>query len=341
MVDLPRTSILMPVYNGELYVREAVESILAQTYQPFELIIINDGSKDNTAAILDEYQQADDRVQLYHHRENQGLIATLNHGLQLVHGDFIARMDADDISLPTRLTQQVYALDADPDLVIIGSAYEMIGKNGEFIRIDQFPIHDTSIRWQLLFQSSFAHSSVMVRMDALRKNSLAYNTHISQAEDYDLWSRLIGCGKGANFKIPLIKHRYHPAQTSQLYTTVVRDTADKISQLNMSKLGVTPSLEEVKVLRDWFYRFPRRLDQKDLKYCRPLIQNLLSFSSQPGLDASIVSRIRSRWVLHMLVSTPISLWKGLWAMGLPRLARPGDIPTIFKLVFEHMLRSSR
>jgi glycosyltransferase involved in cell wall biosynthesis len=341
MIDQPHVSILMPVYNGELFVREAVESILTQTFQVFELIVIDDGSIDNSAAILAKYQQADDRVRLYRQPKNQGLVTTLNHGLQLVRGDFLARMDADDLSLPERLAQQVDALDADPALVIVGSAYELIGVKGEFLRIDRYPAHDTSIRWQMLFHNSFAHSSVMVRMTALRRNDLGYNTQLVHAEDYDLWSRLLGYGKGANFEIPLIKHRQHSAQLTQAYPTMVRDAGDQICQQNLNKLNVTLSLDEVKTLRDWYYRFPSRIDQTNLKLCQSLIQILLAYCSEPGLDAKIISHIRSRYILHMLKATPIHLWNDLWAAGLPQLARPNDILTMLRLVFGHLLRTSK
>jgi glycosyltransferase involved in cell wall biosynthesis len=341
MVDQPRVSVLLPVYNGELYLRDAVESILTQTYQPFELIVIDDGSIDNSAAILTEYQQTDKRVQLYHHTENQGLAATLNHGLLLARGDFLARMDADDLSLPERLAQQVDALDADPALVIVGSAYELIGVKGEFLRIDRYPAHDTSIRWQMLFHNSFAHSSVFVRMDALRTNNLTYDAQMLHAEDYDLWSRLLGYGKGANFKSPLIKHRHHPAQITQSHPTMVHDTADKISQLNLGRLDVTLALDELKILRDWYYRFPSKIDQTNFKLCQSLIQILLAYCSEPGLNAKIISHIRSRNILHILKATPLSLWKDLWAAGLLRLARPNDILTMLMLLFGHFLPTSK
>ena len=339
MIDPPRVSILLPVYNGELFVREAIASILAQTFQTYELIVIDDGSTDNSAVIVVEYQKADDRVQLYRQPNNQGLIATLNHGLQLVRGDYLARMDADDLSLPDRLTQQVHALDEDPTLVIIGSAYELIGPKGDFKRIDRFPVHDTSIRWQLLFNSSFAHSSVMVRMDALRRNGLGYNPQSVHAEDYDLWSRLLGYGKGANIEIPLIKRRQHPSQLTQTNSNLVLEAGDQISQRNLSKLHVTLSLDDVRTLRDWYRKFPLRFNQADLKLCRSLIQILLAYCSEPGLNAEIVSHIRSRNILHILKATPLSLWKDLWTAGLSRLARPSDIPTMFKLAFGHLLRS--
>jgi glycosyltransferase involved in cell wall biosynthesis len=103
MIDKPRVSVLIPVFNGELFIREAVDSILAQTFPDFELIIIDDGSTDNTATILERYQHVDARIRLFTHTKNQGLIATLNHGLQLIRGEYLAQMHADDISVADRL----------------------------------------------------------------------------------------------------------------------------------------------------------------------------------------------------------------------------------------------
>jgi glycosyltransferase involved in cell wall biosynthesis len=341
MIENPRVSILLPVYNSELYIREAVESILAQTFSNLELIIINDGSTDRSVEILDEYQTVDDRIRLYQHPQNQGLIATLNHGLQLVRGEYLAQMHADDISLPERIMRQVHALDADPDLVIVGSAYELITQQGEFIRVDRLPVPDTSIRWHLLFHSSFAHPSVMMRIDVLRRNNLTYNPQMILAEDYDLWSRLIGYGKGTNIDFPLIKYRQHPTQGSKLNPTELSNNADKISQQNLDGLGITLSIEDVKILRNWYYRFPSRLHDADIHSCRSLLRILSAFCLQPGLDSKITSQIRSRTVLKMTKAVPPGLWRDFWSMGLLRIIQPKDILMMFSLAVRHVIRSPK
>jgi glycosyltransferase involved in cell wall biosynthesis len=339
MDDRPRVSVLLPVYNGELYVRDAVESVLAQTFQKYELVIIDDGSTDQTAAILDGYQQLNSCIRLYHHAKNQGLIATLNHGLDLVRGEYLARIDADDISLPDRFTQQVHILDADPDLVIIGSAYELIGAQGEVLRIDRHPQNDTSIRWKLLFQCSFAHPSVMIRIETLRKGNLKYDVNMLHGEDYDLWSRLLNYGKGGNIGVPLIQHRVHSAQLTQLFPAAIHDIADQISQQNLLKLNITIPIEEVKTLRSWYNRFPTRLNQADQKLTRSLIHIVQEFYREPGLDLQIASQIRVRVAMRLLKATPLSLWKYLWMNDLPKILRPNDTPIMFKLAITYLLRS--
>src|SRR5207237_7493623 len=132
MLQAPRVSVLLPVWNGEAFLEQAMESILRQTLSSFELIVIDDGSTDRTAAIADEFASRDDRVRVLR-RPHEGLSATLNAGIAAARGEYVARMDADDISVPDRLQKQVAYLDAHPGSVALGTWIEVLAEETRHI----------------------------------------------------------------------------------------------------------------------------------------------------------------------------------------------------------------
>lgn len=198
-------SVIMPIYNGELYLREAIESILNQTYSDFELICIDDGSTDNTLNILNEYSAIDDRVIIVS-RENKGLIHTLNEGLSRAKYDFIARMDADDISHEDRFIVQVNYLKAHLDVAVVGCAYEYIDENAKVIGVRKAYESDFLLKSICLLGSPFAHPGVMINRTLL-SNELYYNSDFKHAEDYELWVRLARKFKLGSINKVLLKYR--------------------------------------------------------------------------------------------------------------------------------------
>jgi glycosyltransferase involved in cell wall biosynthesis len=205
----PKISVLMPVYNGERYLKQAIDSILSQTFRDFEFLIINDGSTDATVEIITSY--TDTRIRLIHNDTNLGLIATLNRGLDLAYGEYIARMDCDDISLPKRLAKQVSFMDRNSDVGICGTWIQFIGSN----RIKKYPLTHEAIKCNLLFDSSMAHPSVMIRKGMLIKHNLYYEINYQDAEDYKLWTRCVDVFKLANIPEVLVKYRLHVDQASK------------------------------------------------------------------------------------------------------------------------------
>jgi GT2 family glycosyltransferase len=210
----PAVTVLMPVHNGEPFLNGALGSILGQTYCDFEFVIIDDGSTDATPGILAEHQRRDRRI-VMHRQDSQGLIAALNRGLSLARGAFIARMDSDDIALPTRLAEQVRFLSNHPDVAILGTAYWLIDQNGRHVDLKRFPTSDLHIRWANLLAPAFAHSTVMIRRDLLLKNALWYDP-ACEVEDYDLWRRVLRHGHGANLAKALLEYRDHAGSISNL-----------------------------------------------------------------------------------------------------------------------------
>jgi glycosyltransferase involved in cell wall biosynthesis len=200
--SLPLVSVVMPVHNGALYLSDAIKSILSQTYPHFELIIINDGSSDNSEYIINAFN--DSRIKYHVFNKQQGIVAALNFGLTLAKGDFIARMDADDISLKHRLAKQVEMLLNNPEIAILGTQY--IGING---RSRDLPILHDDIIWHTLNASPFVHPSVMFRTSFIKLNSIRYNVDYQFAEDLALWVECFSLTRMANLNERLIKYRYH------------------------------------------------------------------------------------------------------------------------------------
>lgn len=211
---LPLVSVVMSVYNAEEYLAEAIDSILKQEFTDFEFIIINDGSTDNSFSIIDEFKSLDKRI-IFISRENKGLIASLNEGICLAKGWFIARMDADDISLPGRLKEQVTFLINNPNVGICGSWAEVFGDNIPQ-RLMKHPASTKELKPKLLFSVCFAHPTVLLRKNVLDNFSLKYSEDAHSVEDYELWTRLIKHTEVANIQKVLLRYRYVETSVSRI-----------------------------------------------------------------------------------------------------------------------------
>jgi glycosyltransferase involved in cell wall biosynthesis len=213
---MSKVSILLPVYNGEKFLREAIESILSQTFTDFEFIIMDDGSTDGTSAILDHYERLDDRIHIHHH-EHQGLIASLNRGCHIAQGKYLARMDADDVSLPERLAKQVEYLEAHPEVGVLGCGVQVIDGDRKKIRIFQFPAEHGVLRFRLCFFNALtlAHPAVMMRRELLERVG-GYNPDMVHSEDYELWSRLCGLTRMSNLRDTLFYLRKHESNLTMV-----------------------------------------------------------------------------------------------------------------------------
>lgn len=201
----PKVTVLMPVYNGEKYLKEAITSILSQTFNDFEFLIIDDGSTDSSVDIINSY--SDYRINLVRNSQNHGLIYTLNKGLDIAKGDYIARMDCDDISAPERLQKQVLFLDENSSVDICGSWIHSFGEN--INNLWKTKANDGEIRSELIFNSSIAHATVVFRNKSLSKYNLRYNDRHQHAEDYGLWVSATRFLKFANLQEALYKYRRH------------------------------------------------------------------------------------------------------------------------------------
>ena len=204
----PAISVVLPVCNAEAYVREAVESILAQSFTDFELIAIDDGSTDGSGAILRDLAARDARIVLTE-RPNGGLVSALNEGIEMARADLIARMDADDVSMPERFALQHARMVQEPELAVLGSFFHIMDRDGNIIRLyDDLPLTPAEAR-SAVGGFLVAHPAVMMRRDAVLKAG-GYRKAFSHAEDYDLWLRMSDLGYAiANLSQPLLNWREH------------------------------------------------------------------------------------------------------------------------------------
>lgn len=202
----PRVSVVMPVYNEERFLREAVDSILSQTFTDFEFIIIDDGSTDGTPDILAQYAQRDSRVRVFR-QENSGLVRSLNRAVALSRGEYVARMDADDISLPKRLATQVRWLDSNPEIASLATRTDEIDENGRVVKRGDRYVGSAFIRRTLLRGYSILyHGSVMFRRVCFDRVG-GYREEFKRAEDYDLWLRMTDHYSLDNVPEILYQHR--------------------------------------------------------------------------------------------------------------------------------------
>ncbi len=201
----PTVTVLMAVWNGEAYLREAVDSILAQTYTDFELLVVDDCSTDSTPAILSDYAARDPRVRVLRNERNLTASPSLNRGLDEARGQYIARHDADDVSRPTRLAAEVAFFDAHPDHVLVGCHFDVIDAQGTWSKLIDVPSDDEAICAAFLYGNVLAHGSVMFRAGFSER----YTPGILCSDDYDLWTRLVLRGKVAALPLALYRWRNH------------------------------------------------------------------------------------------------------------------------------------
>lgn len=245
-IKKPLVSVLMACYNSERYLKSAVDSILGQTYKNFEFIIINDGSTDRSLEILKSY--TDSRIYLVNNEVNRGHTYSLNSGIKISKGKYIARMDSDDVSLPFRLTKQVEFMENNPDIAACGSWTKTIGKNKG--QVNKYLTNPEDIKANLLFYTSLSHPTVILRKSALLKHNLTYSIDIDRdenSEDYALWVKLAQFEKLSNIPEVLLKFRVHNTNVSSIFKEKNRLSASEIRRRQLATLGLSPADEEMSI----------------------------------------------------------------------------------------------
>jgi glycosyltransferase involved in cell wall biosynthesis len=204
------------MFNAARYVRQSVDSMLRQSFSDFELIVIDDGSTDGSGDIVSEY--SDTRIVLFR-QENQGLVASLNRGIAQSRGTYIARQDADDISLPSRLEKQVRFLDSHPEVAVVGAWAEVFNLQEQGVRFLRHPPDTSTLKFHLLFGCPFVHTSVMLRRSALDDVGGSYSTDPERQppEDRELWTRLALHHDLANIPEVLVRYREVDGSLSRLF----------------------------------------------------------------------------------------------------------------------------
>lgn len=288
----PKITVLMPVFNCEKYLRDAIESILNQTFADFELLIINDGSTDSTFDIIASYK--DDRIKVIHNERNLGISVSRNRGIQGAHSGLIAIMDADDKSRPERLERQYAYFKTHPECSFLGSHYVVIDDEGVERSLGRSPLYHESILFHLCFGNCLAHSSMMFVKDAITALG-GYDETLSFAEDYDLWARAMPRYKFAVIPQPLILYR------SNVEGSASRRHSDKqifFAFCASKKLlkALCPEAENVEDVLDLIYysyspHLSRELKKEGirfLKYVRKRILRNASFSFKQRREMNII-----------------------------------------------------
>jgi len=230
----PKISVLMPVYNGEKYLKEAIESVLHQTFSDFEFLILDDGSTDKSAEIIQSY--ADSRIVFLQNEKNLGIVKTLNHGLDAARGEFVARMDADDVSLSERLKTQLQFLEAHGEFVLCGSAVEVVDEKSDILRTYVPFLDDATLRMALALHNNFTHGAVMMRKDAVMQVG-KYSEQAYLVEDYDLWIRLSRVGKICNLPQILYQWQENPLGECSRNAAKQKKAAQKIANEYWNSFG--------------------------------------------------------------------------------------------------------
>jgi Glycosyl transferase family 2 len=283
-----KVSVVMPIYNASKYIRAAAFSILTQTYKDLELIAIDDGSTDGTTAILEEIAASDRRVRLTV-RENRGLVASLNQGFGLAQGALIARMDADDVAYPERLSMQVELFKQNPELCLLGMGADYLYPGNYLIKSKTQPSTHEDVRIESMFHNMFIHPTVMLNNNIISANNIRYSEGNPLNEDHELWSRIVTdhiaiivgeTGLAWRQQHGSVRTRHFRAQTISSIALVQRDLARNgiatdisvLSQLTahggpLTKLQAAQLQEAIKNL--WSYR--------------------LAFSSSPAFERGFAS----------------------------------------------------
>src|SRR3989344_7437597 len=313
----PLVTVLMPVYNGKKYLREAIKSILNQTFRDFEFLIINDGSTDKSAEIIKSFNDA--RIRLERNETNLGLIKTLNKGLGLAKGKYIARMDCDDISLPKRLSIQVNFMEKHPEIDVCGSWVKVMGLKQEFV--NKYPQNHEEARAYLLFNTPFAHPSVIIRKEVMEKHKLKYDENYKHAEDYELWSRIINYAKVSNIPKVLLHYRMHDESVSKKNSSAQAENSNRVRIRLLKEMGINPAPTELDLHRR-FIR-PDYLNPKDfIDQLETWLGKLLSANEEMWIykQESLAKIISSRWLNVCSSNTSLGFWiiKKFWQSPLKK-----------------------
>ncbi len=237
---MPLVSVVMPVYNGEKYLKESIDSILNQTISDLELIIVDDGSTDRTSDIIKSY--SDKRIVYIKNEVNLRISRSLNKALEASKGEFIARMDADDISLPKRLQKQIEYMNNHPEVEVCGSNVMVFGADDR-----SWPSSESHERLKVdsFFSCCLAHPTVMFRRSIVESGEARYNPEFDHMEDYELWTRLLKKHRFACIKEPLLKYRVHPSQTTKNNDENYTNQMSQIKKRLLDDLGVDFTEDEL------------------------------------------------------------------------------------------------
>lgn len=308
-LPVPRVSVIMTAYGDLRFISVAVDSVLSQTLNDFELIIVDDGTNED--ALFGTLAARDPRIRVLRNPENVGAAAAANCGIAHARADLIARLDADDICAPTRLERQVTVLEAEPDLVLLGSSVTLINESGEVLRNLLMPDSDLAVRWTILFHNPFFHPTVVFRRTAFEAAG-CYRAEERVSHDHYLWHDMLPLGGARNLPEPLVRYRINPLGLTAQGAASGRSRTHPIRQARWAAIGLDYDLHDndrarpiSAVLRGECLPRPQRLSAYSV-----IAATLCAFrrANAAGWDRDRAGRHLSRSVVRQMVETvPLSL----------------------------------
>ena len=266
----PLVTVLMAVHNDLRFLPEAVESILAQTFRDFELLVVDDGSTDGCSEYLHSFGEV--RVRVLTNPSNVGLTRSLNLGLDAARGTYVARMDADDISEPDRIRQQVSCLEERLEIGLLGTGRLLIDEAGGVISPAPATAGQANVRRKMLLGNAFAHPTVMLRREVLERHRLRYDEAYQTAQDYELWVRLLAHTGGDNLPEPLVRYRIRDGiSRTRKADQLANHDRIALAAIRQFAPGFPISPDEVRHLRGRFGGFSVReqdMDPQDRKWSK-------------------------------------------------------------------------
>ena len=261
---IPKVTVLMPVYNAEKFLKAALDSVLWQEFEDYELLAINDGSTDNSGNILDEYAERDQRVRVIH-QENMGLVKTLNKGLNLAKGEYIARVDSDDMCMGNRFMEQVKEFEKDATLVLVGTSFEVFTEEDTFLYFEFVTTEDEDIRRAMYVRNPIGHGTTMFRKSAALEVGV-YSYKFGPTEDFALWRAMADVGKIKCLPMFGYRWRINPDGVTMTKTKVQEQQME--IQLKEYWESNPPAILTASELRQQARRYftKKRIDGVSLKY---------------------------------------------------------------------------
>ena len=306
-MSTPRVTVIMPAYNCRPYLPEAIEAILHQTYRDFEFLIIDDGSTDGSGDILSSYARKDSRIVLAPNEQNVGIIHSLNKGLDLARGDYVARMDADDICKPTRLEKQVAYMDSHSSVDVCGCWLQLFGNSTAHVWY--YPEDDATIRCLLLFHSSMPHATVMLRRSVFEEHLLRYQEDYMHAEDYALWVYASKVLRFANIPEVLYLYRRYDGNVTQVFEQEKMIATARVRREQLERLGLDFGEDEFALherISTWDFLSSRTFVKNTETWLRKLKQanDISRLYPEPEFSATL----GEKWLLCCQGASENSFW---------------------------------
>lgn len=294
---MPKVSVYIPLYNREKSIGKAIEGILSQSYKDLELIIIDDGSTDNSLEIVSQYR--DKRIKLYQNSQNKGVVFTRNRAFELANGEYLAINDSDDYSFPNRIEKQVKVLDNHKNIGILGGKAKRIDHLGNKT-IWEYPNESKNIKCRLFWGSAMINSTLLMRISMMLENNLRYNKDFPVAEDYELFERAQNYFELRNLDDVLIEYYSHPTNLTNSQNKLMIQKAFEINMRQISQLGVELNQAEIQT---WFklFSYDFNFDKESLVILSRLGEKLIRANNQLKIyDNSIFAGQLSKRIYESL-----------------------------------------